>query len=206
MHLTAVHARISEDTPRDLRGVEELRHRLARAYAIEPYTITGRSGPFERTHWRDDLNASHDVLEAAAERIAPGSITLASDCSLALATLPTANANVLWLDAHADYDTPATQTYDFLGCMSLAGSPSRRAAVMAASPQRWPSSTRPAISQNIPVARNSASTASPSSHATAHSKASRRFSRSVMHMTTQALPLFVPPSEVPRRVDPATAR
>jgi arginase len=121
MHLTAVEARISEDTPRDLRGVKELRRRLARAYKTEALTITGRQGPFERTHWRDDLEASATVLEAAAARIAPGSITLASDCSLALATLPEANANVLWLDAHADYDTPATQTYDFLGCMSLAG-------------------------------------------------------------------------------------
>ena len=28
---------------------------------------------------------------------------------------------MLWLDAHTDYDTPATSTYSFLGCMSLAG-------------------------------------------------------------------------------------
>ena len=121
MHLTAVDARISEDTPRDLRGVRLLRDELARAYGVEPHTIPGRNGPFERTHWRDDLAASQEVLAQAAATIGLGSITLASDCALALATLPAADANVLWLDAHADYDTPATQTYDFLGCMSLAG-------------------------------------------------------------------------------------
>jgi arginase len=121
MHLTAVDARISEDTPRDLRGVRTLRDRLEHAYATQAHTITGRQGPFERTHWRDDLAASEDALREAATRIAPKSITLASDCALGLATLPAADANVLWLDAHADYDTPTTQTYDFLGCMSLAG-------------------------------------------------------------------------------------
>ena len=28
---------------------------------------------------------------------------------------------MLWLDAHSDYDTPATTSYSFLGAMSLAG-------------------------------------------------------------------------------------
>jgi arginase len=121
MKLTAVDARISKATPCDLRGVRLLRDELARAYDLEPHTIAGRDGPFARTHWRDDLAASYDVLAQAAATVSPGSLTLASDCSLALAMLPTADANVLWLDAHADYDTPATQTYDFLGCMSLAG-------------------------------------------------------------------------------------
>jgi arginase family enzyme len=122
VHLTALDARISEDTPRDLRGVKELSKRLERAYAVTAHTIAGRQGPFERTHWRDDLEASETVLRQAAERLdGQTSITLASDCALALATLPRARANVLWLDAHADYDTPRTQTYDFLGCMSLAG-------------------------------------------------------------------------------------
>ncbi len=53
-------------------------------------------------------------------------VTPASDCALAIGTLPAIvdavdDVSVLWLDAHADYDTPNTQTADFLGCMSLAG-------------------------------------------------------------------------------------
>jgi arginase family enzyme len=72
------------------------------------------------------------VLEVAAASaagaVARGEtpVTLASDCALAIGTLPAMGRAVeemavLWLDAHADYDTPATQTYEFLGCMSLAG-------------------------------------------------------------------------------------
>ena len=121
--LTAVRARISEDTPRDLRGVGELEAALGGADRI----VTGRQGPFERTPWEEDLAASRAVLEAAAAAVreAPGvPVTLATDCSLALGTLPAAardGVRVLWLDAHADFDTPATQTTSFLGCMSLAG-------------------------------------------------------------------------------------
>ena len=68
--LTAVRARISEDTPRDLRGVGELAAALGGADRI----VTGRRGPFERTPWEDDLAASRAVLEeaAAAVREAPG--------------------------------------------------------------------------------------------------------------------------------------
>ena len=131
--LTAVDARISEDTPRDLRGVRTLAPHLVDRFGLgRAAWVEGRQGPFERTSWRDDLPASRHVLEAAAAAVtgavARGEtpVTLASDCSLAIATLPAmasavAEMTVLWLDAHADYDTPATQTYDFLGCMSLAG-------------------------------------------------------------------------------------
>jgi hypothetical protein len=80
--LTAVEARISEDTPRDRRGVRELRDRLGEAYVIE-----GRDGPYERTHWEGDLAASLPVLRAVAQRVAASEfpVTLATDCALALA-------------------------------------------------------------------------------------------------------------------------
>ena len=127
--LTSVHARISEDTPRDLRGVRMLDERLTARFGVAARQIDGRDGPFERTHWRDDLEASRDVLDAAAEAVRQAlaanatPITVATDCALALGTLPALaeGTGVLWLDAHADFDSPATQTYDFLGCMSLAG-------------------------------------------------------------------------------------
>ena len=68
------------------------------------------------------------VQEELCERIVLGepTLTVATDCSLALATLPAVaavnpTARVLWLDAHSDYDTPETSTIGFLGCMSLAG-------------------------------------------------------------------------------------
>jgi arginase family enzyme len=130
--LIEVRARISEATARDLRGVGELAEALAAHFAVTPAVIEGRAGPFERTPYAQDLEASRAVLEQAgalvAERIAEGRrpVTVASDCALALGTLPAVTAGepavrVLWLDAHTDFDTPATSTISFLGCMSLAG-------------------------------------------------------------------------------------
>src|SRR5689334_149207 len=128
----AVRARISEETPRDLRGVDLLAARLPARLGVEIATIEGRQGPFGRTPFEDDLAASRETLAKAggevAARLRAGepSLLVASDCSLALGTLPALaatrpDAQVLWLDAHCDYDTPATSTLGFLGCMSLAG-------------------------------------------------------------------------------------
>jgi arginase family enzyme len=130
--LIEVQARISETTSRDLRGVNELSAALAAHFGVTPMTVEGRSGPFGRTPYEEDLRASRDVLTQAAELVAQHlragrrPVTLASDCALALATLPAVaqhapDAKILWLDAHTDFDTPETSTISFLGCMSLAG-------------------------------------------------------------------------------------
>jgi arginase len=52
-------------------------------------------------------------------------VLLASDCSIAIATLPALarrepDAHVLWLDAHGDFNTPDTTASGYLGGMSLA--------------------------------------------------------------------------------------
>jgi arginase len=133
VEIAAVRARISESSPHDLRGVEALREALTGrlgASAGEP--IRGRDGPFRQTPWQDDLRASGEVLTEAGARLRSildagrRPLLLATDCALALATLPALaqhapEARVLWLDAHTDYDTPATTRIGFLGCMSLAG-------------------------------------------------------------------------------------
>jgi arginase len=134
--LIEVQARISETTSRDLRGVNELSSALAAHFNTTPTTVEGRKGPFGRTPYDEDLDASRDVLAQAAtlvtEHLQGGRrpVTLASDCALALATLPAVGAHapdakILWLDAHTDFDTPETSTISFLGCMSLAGATGR---------------------------------------------------------------------------------
>ncbi len=130
--LIEAQARISEATARDLRGTGELSAALASHFGVEPIVVQGRSGPFERTSYDEDLEASRPVLEQAgglvAERMDEGrrAVAVASDCALALGTLPVVGRRepqprILWLDAHTDFDTPATSTISFLGCMSLAG-------------------------------------------------------------------------------------
>ncbi len=131
MALVAVDARISERTPRDLRGVALLAELLAPALG-PALRVEGRREPFGETAWEDDLAASRGLLERVRDEVgavldAGGRpVTLAADCALALGTLPALaarrpEARVLWLDAHSDYDTPATSGYSFLGCMSLSG-------------------------------------------------------------------------------------
>lgn len=127
----AVRARISEETPRDLRGVDLLTA-LIESQLGPVHRLQGRQGPFGRTDWPADLDASRGVLGEAGAALEQAltnirvSLMLGSDCSLALGTLPALaaarpDAQVLWLDAHCDYDTPDTTTIGFLGCMSLAG-------------------------------------------------------------------------------------
>jgi arginase len=131
-NVVAVRARISEETPRDLRGVDLLSELLERLLGEPVSAVEGRREPFGRTPWPDDLQASREPLQAAGRRLAQSLhastpvLLLASDCSLALGTLPVLTASapdvrVLWLDSHCDYDTPETTTIGFLGCMSLAG-------------------------------------------------------------------------------------
>jgi arginase len=133
IELVALHARLSESSPHDLRGVEALEEELPRRLGpLVAQPIRGREGPFGHTRWQDDLDAARDLLTAAGDRLGAAldagrtPVLLASDCALALGTLPVLaervpEARVLWLDAHSDYDTPATTTIGFLGCMSLAG-------------------------------------------------------------------------------------
>lgn len=131
--MIALHAHISEATPRDLRGVETLMRVAGEAFGVAPRVIEGRQGPFGDATWAEDLDASRRVLTAAGVELSAAltrsprpPLTVAPDCALALGTLPVVArlrplARVLWLDAHCDYDTPETTTIGFLGCMSLAG-------------------------------------------------------------------------------------
>jgi arginase len=130
IEIVALHARISESSAHDLDGVEALGEELPRRLAARaPETIRGREGPFGNTPWQEDLDASRALLAEAGDRLAAAldagrrPVLLATDCALALGTLPVLapEVRVLWLDAHSDYDTPATTTIGFLGCMSLAG-------------------------------------------------------------------------------------
>ena len=59
-------ARISEQTPKDLRGVRVLARALARRLSLRPAIIAGRDGPFGDTPWREDLEASRSVLARPA--------------------------------------------------------------------------------------------------------------------------------------------
>jgi arginase family enzyme len=122
----SVRTRLSERTARDLLGVEA----LTAAFGGETVEIGG--GPTRRPEgWsavleacRPPLERAGDEVEAALRRGEPP-LTVATDCGLAIATLPAVHralpaACVLWLDAHYDFWDPEDGD-DFLGSMALSG-------------------------------------------------------------------------------------
>jgi len=97
----------------------------------EPRLI-GSPGLSRDARFEDDLRTSRGCLLEAGGQIDDAltagtrPVLLAGDCSIALTTLPTVarhrpDAYVLWLDAHADFNTPETTVSGYLGGMGLAG-------------------------------------------------------------------------------------
>ncbi|MGH2947413.1 MAG: arginase family protein [Solirubrobacteraceae bacterium] len=93
--------------------------------------VVGEAAPGRPRSWDEDLPDAGPVLEAAAAEVSAaldaGELPLltASDCSICIATLPAVarlvpGVTVVWLDAHGDFNTPATTPSGFLGGMCLA--------------------------------------------------------------------------------------
>jgi arginase family enzyme len=116
--------RISEFYPTAVRE-------LAEALGVDARFIGTPEEP-RKQHWKEALKDGRGcLLEAGGQvddALAAGNFPLliAGDCAIALSTLAALNrhrpdACVLWLDTHADFNTPETTKSDFLGGMALAG-------------------------------------------------------------------------------------
>lgn len=117
--------RTADRGPEGAEGTRELAELLDARIIGSP----GEAGPFG---WEQDLHASRGCLLEAGGQLDDAfeagfvPILLASDCSICVATLPVLarrrpDARVLWLDAHADFNTPETTMSGYLGGMCLAG-------------------------------------------------------------------------------------
>ena len=104
---------------------------LAERLGVEARVVGAGEEP-RTAAWSDDLREGRGcLLEAGGQvddalRAGRVPVLLASDCSVALTTLPTVarlrpDARFLWLDAHGDFHTPETTRSGFLGGMALAG-------------------------------------------------------------------------------------
>ncbi len=124
LRITCLRARTSERTDGAGAGAEA----LARALGGR---VVGEASAGAPRDWSDDLPAARPVLKAAAAEVSAaldqGELPLltASDCTICIATLPTAarrvpGLRVLWLDAHGDFNTPDSTPSGFLGGMCLA--------------------------------------------------------------------------------------
>jgi arginase family enzyme len=94
--------------------------------------IVGSPGAPRDGTWEEDLADSRGCLLEAGGQVDDAldagrvPILLAGDCAIAVSTLPVVvrcrpDARVLWLDAHGDFNTPATSASGYLGGMGLAG-------------------------------------------------------------------------------------
>ncbi len=110
-----------------------------RALALElgdraglPARLIGSVEESRSSGYQDDLRDSRGCLLEAGGQIDDAltagtrPLLIAGDCAIALTTLPTVarhrpGALVLWLDAHADFNTPDTTSSGYLGGMGLAG-------------------------------------------------------------------------------------
>jgi arginase len=124
LRITCLRARTSDRTDGAGAGAEA----LARALGGR---VVGEASAGAPRDWSEDLPAARPVLKAAAAEVSAaldqGELPLltASDCTICIATLPTAARRVpalrvLWLDAHGDFNTPDSTPSGFLGGMCLA--------------------------------------------------------------------------------------
>ena len=113
------------------RGSVEVGTLLAEHAGVEMETIGPSSEP-KIANWSDDLDECRGCLIETGRRIeealnaGAAPVVLHSQCSVALSTMPTVarirpDVRFLWLDAHGDYNTPATTESGYLGGMPLAG-------------------------------------------------------------------------------------
>lgn len=111
-------------------GTRALATELGARHDVEPRLI-GSPSPMVVQRWDEDLRDSRGCLleaggqvdDALAARQRP--VLVAADCSVCVTTLPAVvrhvpDATILWLDAHADFNTPETTVSGYLGGMCLA--------------------------------------------------------------------------------------
>jgi arginase len=124
LRVTCLRARTSDRTDGAGMGAQVLAERLGGRVVGEPEHGRPRD-------WSEDLPQARPVLEAAAAEVSAaldqGELPLltASDCTICIATLPTValhvpDVQVVWIDAHGDFNTPETTPSGFLGGMCLA--------------------------------------------------------------------------------------
>jgi arginase len=124
VRVTCLRGRTSDRTDGGGAGAEALAKLLGGR-------VVGEPAPGRIRGWEEDLPDSQPVLDAAAAEISAaldqGELPLltASDCTICIATLPTVarrvpGLQIVWFDAHGDFNTPDSSPSGFLGGMCLA--------------------------------------------------------------------------------------
>ncbi len=129
--LTRFAGRAGDHNDRAMVGSRFVAQGFARQFGLEPLVI-GSPEPALSEGWRTELTAAMPALKAMSERYeqifvdGQAPVTALSRCAVALATLPVVarhrpDAVVVWFDAHADLNTPASTTTGYLGGLAFSG-------------------------------------------------------------------------------------
>lgn len=121
--------RIGDKSDSTLRGAKATAKLLEDRFNIHA-TIVGNPSPGKDDKWTECLHEAAETLEHLRSEVErsleeQGTTILAlNTCSASLATLPAVAAKhkdikVLWIDAHGDFNTPATSDTGYLGGMVL---------------------------------------------------------------------------------------
>ncbi len=127
--IVALLGRTSDRSGLGAAGAAALGAALGTRLGLEAERV-GEPGAPREGRWADDLRDGRGAIAAAGtalERALDAGafpVLLASDCTIAMATLPLLAARdrsvrLVWLDAHGDFNTPDTTASGFLGGMCL---------------------------------------------------------------------------------------
>lgn len=122
--------RIADRTTGAIPGAALTAEALSKRLGLKP-TAVGRPSPARQDDWSASLPEARETLaglqQALEETMRRGNrpLVVANTCSAGLATLPVvarehADAILLWIDAHGDFNTPQTTESGYLGGMVLA--------------------------------------------------------------------------------------
>jgi arginase family enzyme len=127
--VTVLRGRTSDRSADNRLGAEALGEELAARLGV-PVVAVGEPGAPRDGRWEADLRDGREAIAEAGVALSAAldagafPILLASDCTVCMGSLPVLAARepstrVVWLDAHGDFNTPATTASGFLGGMCL---------------------------------------------------------------------------------------
>ena len=140
--ITAYQGRAGDRNDRAVPGAAAVAAALAERWSLSVVSV-GAPQPALATRWDVELAAARPDLERLAATVNDAMqrgrrpLTALPRCAAALATLPVIarqrpDVCVVWLDAHADLNTPQTTGTGYLGGMALAGPAGRWASGLGA--------------------------------------------------------------------------
>jgi arginase len=129
--LTIFQGRAGDHNDRAYAGARAVGRELERRLGVEAITV-GHPEPPLNVGWHEELDAARPGLQELRVRyqrvLAAGQapISALTRCAASLATLPVVaehfpSALVLWLDAHADLNTPESTVSGYLGGLAFSG-------------------------------------------------------------------------------------